>query len=56
MNMDDLSWQASNCGGLSPRKVTLLPGYGHLNLVIRAAEERIERLCAERAAQELSVG
>ncbi|KUH35643.1 MULTISPECIES: hypothetical protein [Streptomyces] len=53
MNTDDLSWQASNYGGLSPRKVTLLLEHGHLNLVIRAAEERGEWFCAERAAQEL---
>ncbi|WP_432063408.1 tetratricopeptide repeat protein [Streptomyces sp. S1] len=51
--MDDLSWQVGNCGGLPPRKVDLLLERGHLDLVIRAAKERAEWFCAERAAQEL---
>ncbi|MEV5975077.1 hypothetical protein [Streptomyces sp. NPDC051921] len=53
MRIDDLSWQAENYGGLSPRKVDLLLEHGHLDLVIRAAEERGEWFCAERAAKEL---
>ncbi|MFE1478731.1 hypothetical protein ACFW6N_33365 [Streptomyces cyaneofuscatus] len=53
MNSDDLAWQADNYGGLPPRKVDLLLEHGHLDLVIRAAEERGEWFCAERAAQEL---
>lgn len=53
VNTDDLSWQAGNCGGLSPRAVNLLLEHGHLDLVIGAAEERGEWFCAERAAQEL---
>ncbi|MFF9476938.1 hypothetical protein ACF1E9_30540 [Streptomyces roseolus] len=53
MNTDDLSWQAHNRGGLHPRKVDLLLEHGHLDRVIRAAEERGEWFCAERAAQEL---
>lgn len=53
VNTDDLAWQAGNYGGLSPRKVDFLLEHGHLDLVIRAAEERGEWFCAERAAQEL---
>ncbi|MGW2824697.1 hypothetical protein ACWC24_27405 [Streptomyces sp. NPDC001443] len=53
MNTDDLSWQAGNYGGIPPRKVELLLEHGHLDLVIRAAQERGEWFCAERAAQEL---
>ncbi|MFB6980349.1 hypothetical protein [Streptomyces scopuliridis] len=53
MNIDDLSWQVGNYGGLSPREVNLLLEHGHLDLVIQAAEERGEWFCAERAAQEL---
>ncbi|WP_260610808.1 lipopolysaccharide assembly protein LapB [Streptomyces sp. WAC06614] len=53
MNVDDLSWQVGNYGGLPPRKVDLLLERGHLDLVIQAAEERAEWFCAERAAQEL---
>ncbi|MFD8012544.1 tetratricopeptide repeat protein [Streptomyces sp. NPDC058955] len=53
MNTDDLSWQAHNYGGVHPRKVDLLLEHGHLDLMIRAAEERGEWFCAERAAQEL---
>ncbi|MFJ5026160.1 tetratricopeptide repeat protein [Streptomyces goshikiensis] len=53
MNTDDLSWQAHNFGGLHPRKVDLLLEHGRLDLMIRAAEERGEWFCAERAAQEL---
>ncbi|MGW4688059.1 hypothetical protein ACWEPM_24640 [Streptomyces sp. NPDC004244] len=54
MNTDDLSWQADNYGGLSPRKVDLLLEHGRLDLVLRAAEEDGEWFCAERAAQELA--
>ncbi|MGA5868412.1 hypothetical protein [Streptomyces cinereoruber] len=53
MNVDDLSWQVGNHGGLPPRKVDLLLERGHLDLVLQAAEERAEWFCAERAAQEL---
>jgi tetratricopeptide (TPR) repeat protein len=53
VNTGDLSWQTRNYGGLHPRKVDLLLEHGHLDLVIRAAEERGEWFCAERAAQEL---
>ncbi|MFF8409371.1 hypothetical protein [Streptomyces omiyaensis] len=54
MNTDDLSWQAHHYGGPHPRKADLLPEHGRLDLMIRAAEERGEWFCAERAAQELS--
>ncbi|MCD9902836.1 hypothetical protein LUR56_28785 [Streptomyces sp. MT29] len=53
MNTDDLAWQSDTYGGLPPRKVDLLLEHGHLDLVIRAAEERGEWFCAEGAAQEL---
>ncbi|MFG2330990.1 tetratricopeptide repeat protein [Streptomyces sp. NPDC048604] len=53
MKIDDLAWQVSNYGGLSSRKVDLLLEHGHLDLVIRAAEERGEWFCAEGAAEEL---
>ncbi|MGW1638451.1 hypothetical protein [Streptomyces lavendulae] len=53
MDIDDLGWQASNYGGLPPRKVDLLLEHGHLDLVIRAAEERGEWFCAEGAAEVL---
>lgn len=53
VNIDDLSWQSGNYGGLAPRKVDLLLEHGHLDLMIRAAEDRGEWFCAERAAQEL---
>ncbi|MEW2139825.1 tetratricopeptide repeat protein [Streptomyces sp. NPDC005409] len=53
MNTDDLSWQAGSYGGVHPRKVDLLLEHGHLDLVIRAARERDEWFCAERAAREL---
>ncbi|WP_256641282.1 tetratricopeptide repeat protein [Streptomyces murinus] len=53
MNTDDLAWQASNYGGLSPRKVDLLLERGHLDLVIGVAEERGEWFCAKGAAKEL---
>ncbi|MFE7712940.1 hypothetical protein ACFU6I_46090 [Streptomyces sp. NPDC057486] len=51
--MDDLVWQASNYGGISPRRVGLLLEHGHLDLVIRAAAERGEWFCAEGAVEEL---
>ncbi|GGY55113.1 hypothetical protein GCM10010363_40580 [Streptomyces omiyaensis] len=54
VNTDDLSWQAHHYGGPHPRKADLLPEHGRLDLMIRAAEERGECFCAERAAQELS--
>ncbi|NYV74049.1 lipopolysaccharide assembly protein LapB [Streptomyces sp. UH6] len=53
MNADDLSWQAGTYGGLAPLKVTLLLEHGHLDLVMRAAQERGEWFCAERAVREL---
>ncbi|MFE4424907.1 hypothetical protein [Streptomyces sp. NPDC056817] len=53
MNMDDLAWQASNFGGLPPRRVGLLLEHGHLDLVIQAAAERSEWFCAEGAVEEL---
>lgn len=53
VNTEDLSWQVSNYGGLSPRKVTLLLEHGHLDLVVQAAQERGEWFCAEGAVQEL---
>ncbi|MFI9585971.1 hypothetical protein ACIHCQ_29955 [Streptomyces sp. NPDC052236] len=53
MNVDDLSWQASNNRGLSPKRVTLLLEHGHLDLVIQAAAERGEWFCAKGAVEEL---
>ncbi|WP_405896181.1 hypothetical protein OG242_00245 [Streptomyces sp. NBC_00727] len=53
MNEDDLAWQAGNYKGLAPRKVGLLLEREHLDLVIRAAVERGEWFCAERAVREL---
>lgn len=52
MNMDDLAWQASNFGGLTPRRVDLLLEHGHLDLVIQAAAERGEWFCAQGAVEE----
>ncbi|MEU3608541.1 hypothetical protein AB0E83_24325 [Streptomyces sp. NPDC035033] len=53
MNIDDLAWQASKNRGISPKRTALLLEHGHLDLVIRAAAERGEWFCAERAAREL---
>lgn len=53
MSMDDLAWQASNFGGLPPRRVGLLLEHGHLDLVIQAAAERGEWFCAKGAVEEL---
>ncbi|MFF3018250.1 tetratricopeptide repeat protein [Streptomyces sp. NPDC057939] len=53
MHTDDLVWQASNFGGLAPRRVDLLLEHGHLELVIQAAAERGEWSCAEGAVEEL---
>ncbi|QIQ06938.1 hypothetical protein HA039_16250 [Streptomyces liangshanensis] len=53
MDADELEWQASNYGGLPSRRVDLLLEHGHLDLVIRAAEERGEWFCAQGAVEEL---
>ncbi|MFD4658423.1 hypothetical protein ACFWP2_22655 [Kitasatospora sp. NPDC058444] len=53
MNIDDLSWQASHNGGVSPRMVRALLDLGELELLIRAAQERGDWNCAEAAAREL---
>lgn len=53
MHMDDLAWQASNFGGLGPRRVDFLLDHGHLDLVIQASVERGEWFCAKGAAEEL---
>ncbi|MER6523043.1 hypothetical protein ABT246_40295 [Streptomyces sp. NPDC001553] len=53
MHMDDLAWQASNFGGLGPRRVDFLLEHGHLELVIQAAVERSEWFCAKGAVEEL---
>jgi tetratricopeptide (TPR) repeat protein len=53
MNVDDLEWQTRFLGGISPRLVSLLLERGHLDLVIRAANERGEWFCAEAAVREL---
>src|SRR4051812_42317778 len=53
MDIDDLEWQASNFGGLPPRRVDLLLAHGHLDLIIRAAAEHGEWFCAQGAVEEL---
>ncbi|MET9607281.1 hypothetical protein ABZZ17_19725 [Streptomyces sp. NPDC006512] len=53
MNVDDLQWQASNWGGVSPQVVDCLVGGGHLELVVRAADERGDWFCAQAAVREL---
>ncbi|MFD1277236.1 tetratricopeptide repeat protein [Streptomyces kaempferi] len=53
MNIDDLSWQARNHGGVSPRMVRTLLGLGQLELLIQAAQERGDWNCAQAAAREL---
>ncbi|MFD9124682.1 tetratricopeptide repeat protein [Kitasatospora sp. NPDC059571] len=53
MNLDDLSWQARNRGGVHPWMVRSLLDLGQLELLIRAAQERGDWTCAEAAAREL---
>lgn len=53
MNIDDLSWQGRNHGGVSPRMVRTLLGLGQLELLIQAAQERGDWNCAQAAAREL---
>ncbi|MFJ7281014.1 tetratricopeptide repeat protein [Kitasatospora sp. NPDC098663] len=53
MNIEDLSWQCWNLGGVDPRMVESLLEAGELELVIRAAEERADWFCAQAAARAL---
>ncbi|MFE1896953.1 hypothetical protein [Streptomyces yangpuensis] len=53
MNVDDLQWQADRWGGISPRVVDCLVEYGHLELVVQAADERGDWFCARAAMREL---
>lgn len=53
MNVDDLNWQVTTYGGISPQMTELLLERGRLDLVIRAASERGEWFCAEAAVRVL---
>ncbi|MET9725466.1 tetratricopeptide repeat protein [Streptomyces zaomyceticus] len=53
MNLDDLAWHAKGNGGLPKRTVDVLLEHGQLEVVIRAAVERGEWVCALAAVREL---
>ncbi|MGA5069351.1 tetratricopeptide repeat protein [Streptomyces exfoliatus] len=53
MNLDDLAWHAKGNGGLPQRTVDVLLEHGQLEVVIRAAVERGEWVCALAAVEEL---
>jgi tetratricopeptide (TPR) repeat protein len=53
--VDDLEWQVGNHGGVPPRVVDSLLEHGHLDVVVRAADERNDWFCAQAAVRELRV-
>ncbi|MFE1909100.1 hypothetical protein ACFW96_36340 [Streptomyces gardneri] len=52
-DLETLAWHARSNGGLHLRTVKVLLEHGQLEVVIRAAVERGEWVCAQEAVREL---